>query len=98
VNTSEALPSRDSAILVNISTEKWPPRQRTYFGSLAIRSPLPGEAYAITPIRGCFGVNDFRIQSKLQRQPQDNLLIPKPAFSSGFPEPLVLFRFTVGVL
>jgi hypothetical protein len=45
--------------LVNISTEKWPPRHRTYFGSLEIRSPQPGEAYAITPIRGCTGVMDL---------------------------------------
>jgi len=45
--------------LVNISTEKWPPRHRTYFGSLEVRSPEPGEAYAITPIRGCSGVIDM---------------------------------------
>ncbi len=45
--------------LVNISTEKWPPRQRTYFGSLDVRSPEPGEPYAITPIRGCTGVMDL---------------------------------------
>ena len=41
--------------LVNISTEKWPPRHRTYFGSLEVRSPESGETYAITPIRGCTG-------------------------------------------
>src|SRR5260221_7751562 len=45
--------------LVNISSEKWPPRHRTYFGSLAISSPQPGEAFAITPIRGCLGVMDL---------------------------------------
>ena len=45
--------------LVNISTEKWPPRHRTYFGSLEVRSPEPGEPYAITPIRGCTGVIDM---------------------------------------
>jgi hypothetical protein len=45
--------------LVNISTQKWPPRQRTYFGSLEVRSPEPGEAFAITPIRGCTGVMDL---------------------------------------
>jgi hypothetical protein len=45
--------------LVNISTQKWPPRQRTYFGSLEVRSPGPGEAFAITPIRGCTGVMDL---------------------------------------
>ncbi len=45
--------------LVNISTQKWPPRQRTYFGSLEVRSPEPGEVFAITPIRGCTGVMDL---------------------------------------
>src|SRR6202048_5452539 len=45
--------------LVNISSEKCPPRHRTYFGSLAISSPLPGEAFAITPIRGWLGVMDL---------------------------------------
>jgi hypothetical protein len=45
--------------LVNISTQKWPPRQRTYLGSLTIASPEEGEAYAITPIRGCKGVMDL---------------------------------------
>ena len=48
-----------SVALVNISTEKWPPRHRTYFGSLEVRSPEPGEPYAITPIRGCTGVMDL---------------------------------------
>jgi hypothetical protein len=45
--------------LINISTEKWPPRHRTYFGSLDVRSPEPGEAFAVTPIRGCTGVMDL---------------------------------------
>lgn len=45
--------------LVNISMEKWPPRHRTYFGSLQISSPQSGEAFAITPIRGCNGVMDL---------------------------------------
>jgi hypothetical protein len=45
--------------LVNISAEKWPPRQRTYFGSLEVRSPEPGEAFAVTAIRGCTGVMDL---------------------------------------
>jgi hypothetical protein len=45
--------------LVNISAEKWPLRNRTYFGSLEVRSPQPGEPYAITPIRGCTGVMDL---------------------------------------
>jgi hypothetical protein len=45
--------------LVNISAEKWPPRYRTYFGSLEIRSPQPGEGFAITPVRGCRGLIDL---------------------------------------
>jgi hypothetical protein len=49
----------ESVALVNISTEKWPPRQRTYFGSLQVRSPQPGETFAITPIHGCTGVMDL---------------------------------------
>jgi len=49
----------DVVTLVNISTEKWPPRQRTYFGSLMISSPQPGEAFAITPIHACLGVMDL---------------------------------------
>src|SRR6266404_4691693 len=49
----------DSASLVNISAEKWPPRQRTYFGALDVRSPEPGEPYAVTMIRGCTGVMDL---------------------------------------
>jgi hypothetical protein len=49
----------NTAVLVNISTEKWPPRHRTYFGSLQVRSPQPGEPYALTPIRACTGVIDM---------------------------------------
>jgi hypothetical protein len=49
----------ETVALVNISTEKWPPRHRTYFGSLEIRSPQPDEPYAITPIRGCTAVMDL---------------------------------------
>src|SRR5258707_3917872 len=49
----------DSVSLVNISAEKWPPRQRTYFGSLDVHSPEPGEPYAVTMIRGCSGVMDL---------------------------------------
>ncbi|MBZ5528945.1 MAG: hypothetical protein LAN71_13720 [Acidobacteriia bacterium] len=45
--------------LVNICPEKWPARHRTYFGSLEIHSPAPGEAYAVTPVRGCRGVIDL---------------------------------------
>jgi hypothetical protein len=47
-----------SVSLVNISNEKWPPRHRTYFGSLEVRSPQPGEPYALTTIHGCKGVVD----------------------------------------
>ena len=54
-----AAKSVDVVALVNISTEKWPPRQRTYFGSLLVSSPQPGEAFAITPIHGCLGVMDL---------------------------------------
>jgi len=49
----------DMATLVNISAEKWPPRIRTYFGSLEVRSPQSGEPFAVTPIRGCRGVMDL---------------------------------------
>jgi hypothetical protein len=49
----------EAVSLVNISTEKWPPRHRTYFGSLEIRSPQAGEPYAVTPVRGCTGVMDL---------------------------------------
>jgi hypothetical protein len=42
----------DTAVLVNISPEKWPPRYRHYFGSLEIRSPQPGETFATTTVRG----------------------------------------------
>jgi hypothetical protein len=58
VSTQTQSPA-DTVTLVNISTQKWPPRQRTYFGSLEVRSPEPGEAFAITPIRGCTGVMDL---------------------------------------
>ena len=47
------------AALVNISSEKWPPRHRSYFGSLQVLSPEPGQAYAVTPIRGCSAVMDL---------------------------------------
>jgi hypothetical protein len=57
--STQAQSSTDTVTLVNISTQKWPPRQRTYFGSLEVRSPEPGEAFAITPIRGCMGVMDL---------------------------------------
>ena len=49
----------DIVALVNISTQKWPPRNRTYFGSLEIRSPESDDAFAITPIRACNAVMDL---------------------------------------
>jgi len=49
----------ETAVLVNISAEKWPPRYRTYFGSLQIRSPQPNEMFAVTPVRACTGVMDL---------------------------------------
>jgi hypothetical protein len=49
----------ETVSLVNISTEQWPPRQRTYFGSLPIRTPEAGATFAITPVRGCLGVMDL---------------------------------------
>ena len=49
----------DMAVLVNISTQKWPPRHRTYLGSLDVRSPQNGEAYAVTPVRACKGIMDL---------------------------------------
>lgn len=49
----------DVAVLVNISTQKWPPRQRTYFGSLDVRSPQDGEAFALTHVRSCKSLMDL---------------------------------------
>jgi hypothetical protein len=49
----------ETATLVNISPEKWPPRQRTYFGALEINSPAPGEPYALTRIESSIGVIDL---------------------------------------
>jgi hypothetical protein len=49
----------DTVSLVNISQEKWPPRHRTYFGSLIVRSPEAGEEFALTPIRGAMGLMDL---------------------------------------
>ncbi|HEY2460438.1 MAG TPA: hypothetical protein VGI16_06510 [Candidatus Acidoferrum sp.] len=54
-----AAKNSDVVVLVNISGEKWPPRYRTYFGSLEIRTPQAGERYATTPVRGCQGVMDL---------------------------------------
>jgi len=49
----------DTATLVNISTQIWPPRHRTYFGSLVVRSPEDGATFAVTPIHACKGVMDL---------------------------------------
>jgi len=48
-----------TAVLVNISTEQWPPRHRPYFGSLAVLSPKPGEPFALTPIHACTAIMDM---------------------------------------
>ena len=56
----------DVASLVNISTQKWPPRNRTYFGSLEIATPGEGQPYAITPIRGCKGSIDLGDKHKME--------------------------------
>jgi hypothetical protein len=58
-NSMATATENGTASLVNISLEKWPPRHRTYFGSLQILSPQEGEAFAITPIRGCVAVMDL---------------------------------------
>src|SRR5882724_3162363 len=49
----------DVVSLVNISTQKWPARLRTYFGSLTIQSPAEGVAYAVTPVRACTCLMDL---------------------------------------
>src|ERR1700688_1505398 len=49
----------DVVSLVNISTQKWPPRHRTYFGSLIIQSPEAGAAYAVKPVRACTSLMDL---------------------------------------
>ena len=51
--------STETVVLVNISPEQWPPRHRTYFGSLVIRSPQPGEPFALTPVRPCVSIMDL---------------------------------------
>ena len=55
----KSAPAGDTVALVNISTQVWPPRHRTYFGSLLIQSPEGGAAYAVTPIRACKAVMDL---------------------------------------
>ena len=50
---------RDVVSLVNISRQKWPPRFRSYFGSLVVQTPEEGQVFAITPIRGCKSIVDM---------------------------------------
>jgi len=45
--------------LANISTQKWPPRQRTYLGAASIASPEEGQDYALTEIHSCKGKMDL---------------------------------------
>jgi hypothetical protein len=49
MNTQAATPN-DSVALINISQQLWPPRQRTYFGSLVVRSPKDGERFLVTSV------------------------------------------------
>ncbi len=49
----------DTVSLVNISRQHWPPRYRSYFGSICVRTPEGDQPYAITPIRGCRSVMDL---------------------------------------
>jgi hypothetical protein len=58
MSTSSAAET-ETVWLINISAEKWPPRHRTYFGSLEVRSREAGEVYAATPVCGCLGVMDL---------------------------------------
>ena len=59
MNAALAAMENERVWLVNISTEKWPPRSRTYFGSLQVNSPAEGQEYAVTPIRGYTGHIDM---------------------------------------
>ena len=45
--------------LVNISRQKWPPRQRPYLGSVVIASPEEGQDYATTEIHASKSVMDL---------------------------------------
>ena len=53
---TQAATSTDTVALINISEQIWPPRHRTYFGSLVVQSPKLGESFAVTPIRACKGM------------------------------------------
>ena len=57
--TAAARKQSDTATLVNISAQTWPPRHRTYFGSLVVHSPESGASFAVTPIHACKGVMDL---------------------------------------
>ncbi len=52
-------PSPDHAMLCNIAPEKWPPRHRTYFGSMEIAAPAPGQPYALTKVTERIGSIDL---------------------------------------
>ena len=58
-SSAAAPPQSAFATLVNISSQVWPPRQRTYFGSLQIQTPRAGERFAITRIPASVGVVDL---------------------------------------
>jgi hypothetical protein len=49
----------DVALLVNISTQSWPPRHRTYFGSLTVKPRQGGEPFAITPVHSAKAAMDL---------------------------------------
>lgn len=49
----------DTATLCNIAPEKWPPRYRTYIGSLDIATPGPDELFALTRVTARRGVIDL---------------------------------------
>lgn len=57
--SSTSVFEQQTVALVNISTERWPARQRAYFGSLVIHSPEPGQEFAITPVRACVAKMDL---------------------------------------
>jgi hypothetical protein len=76
----------DTAILVNISTQKWPPRQRTYFGSLQIASPELGHPYALTPIPRLQG------EHRPRRQTQNLNAISAREIAKTCPENLTAIR------
>jgi len=57
--TPQPSAASDTAGLVNISRQIWPPRYRTYLGALIVRSPENGAAYAVTPIHSCKVVMDL---------------------------------------